>query len=115
MKFHKGFTLLEVLLTIILIVVGFVSLMQALSTGISAGGEDAEFIALHLAQEKMENLRNGSYANVVNGTENPVSGFLGFQRQVSVAESPTGLKSVTVTVSWGSTSNVILVTYISDT
>ena len=114
----KGFTLLEVMLTIILVVVGFVSLMQAFSIGLSAGEEEAEFTALHLAQEKMEDLRNTSYASIVNGTENPVLGFSGFSRTVAVSTAPplpAGLKEVTTTVSWGSTFNVSLVTYISDT
>ncbi len=114
----KGFTLLEVLLTIILVVVGFVALMQAFSVGLSAGDEEAEFVAIHLAQQRMEDLRNRSYANVINGTENPVPGFSGFSRAVTVSTAfplPAGLKEVTITVSWGSPFTVSLVTYISDT
>lgn len=116
MNREKGFTLLEVMLTIILVVVGFVSLMQAFSIGLSAGEEEAEFTAIHLAQERMEDLRNRSYVNVIEETENPVPEFSGFIRTVTVSTAfplPAGLKEVTTTVSWGSTFNVSLVTYIS--
>ena len=51
----KGFTLLEVLLAVILFTVGFTALLQAMSVGLFAGGENEnELVAVNLAQEKIE-------------------------------------------------------------
>lgn len=122
MRTKKGFTLLEVLLTIILITAGFTALMQAFSAGIfTSADNENELIAMNLAQEKMEDLRNRSYANVTNEAKAPVAGFSAFEREVSISTAPplpAGLKQVTTTVSWNAGSgqvSVILVTYISDT
>lgn len=115
---RKGFTLLEVLLTIILMVTGFIVLLQAVSIGLFAGGEnETELVAVNLAQEKMEELRNKSYPDIANETKAVVSGFPAFQREVSVTALQSGLKQVNVTVYWFAKSdelNTSLVTYVSD-
>ena len=114
----KGFTLLEVLLTIILMVTGFVLLLQALATGLFAGGEnETELIAVNLAQEKMEDLRNNNYSNIVNEAKAAVPGFTVFQREVVVTIPQAGLKQAAVNVYWFTKAdelNVSLVTYVSD-
>ncbi len=118
MRNKNGFTLLEVLLTIILMVVGFSFLSQAASQGFSVGTENENvFIASRLAQEKLEMLRNTSYASVANETKAVVSGFTAFQREVVVTTPQTDLKQVTVNVYWYSKANelnVSLVTYVSN-
>ncbi len=114
----RGFTLLEVLLTIILMVTGFVLLLQALATGLFAGGEnETELVTISLAQEKMEELRNKSYSNIANETKATVSGYPAFWREVVVATPQVGLKQVSVNVYWFTKSdelNLSLVTYVSD-
>lgn len=114
----KGFTLLEVLLTIILMVTGFVLLLQALATGLFAGGEnETELIAINLAQEKIEELRNNNYSNIVNETKAAVPGFPVFQREVVVTTPQAGLKEVSVSVYWFTKAdelNASLVTYVSN-
>ncbi len=113
-----GFTLLEVLLTIILMVTGSLFLLQALATGLFAGGEnETELIAVNLAQEKMEELRNNNYANIVNEAKAAVPGFPVFQREVAVTIPQAGLKQATVNVYWFTKAdelNMSLVTYVSD-
>lgn len=113
-----GFTLLEILLTIILMVVGFSFLSQAASQGFFVGTENENvFVASRLAQEKLEMLRNTSYAGVANETKAAVSGFSAFQREVVVTTPQTNLKQVTVSVYWYSKANelnVSLVTYVSN-
>jgi len=114
----SGFTLLEVLLTIILMVTGSVLLLQALATGLFAGGQNEnDLVAINLAQEKMENLRNTAYASIANETKAVVPGFSAFQREVVVTTPQSNLKQVTVNVYWASKGSELsqgLVTYISD-
>lgn len=115
----KGFTLLEVLLAIIIITVGFTILLQAVSTGLFAGGDNENMlVAVNLAQEKMEELRNRDYSNVINETKNTVSGFSVFQREVVTSTIQTGLKQISVNVYWFVKSDELslnLVSYVSDT
>lgn len=116
---EKGFTLLEVLLTIILIAVGFTALLQAFSIGLFSGAENEnELIAMTLAQEKMEDLRNRTYVSIVSEARAAVTGYPSFERQVVVTTPQTGLALITTTVFWaskGSDLSVVLVTYISNT
>ena len=114
----KGFTLFEVLLTIFLLTFGLVALAEAVSVGLAAGGDqENQLVASQLAIEKMEDLRNKSYANVANETKAAVSGFSSFQREVAVTTPQANLKQATVTVYWYHKSdelNTSLVTYISN-
>lgn len=114
----SGFTLLEVLLAIVLISGGFVALLEALSTGLFAGTENEnDLVAINLAQERIDEIRNRSYANIINEAKAVVSGFSAFQRQVVVTTPQTSLKQVNVTVYWYSKSselNTSLVTYVSE-
>ena len=113
----KGFTLLEILLTLVLIVGGFAALSQAVSEGFFAAAENEnDLIAIHLAQEKMEELRNKSYSSIASETKAVVSGFSVFQREVVVTTPQSNLKQVNVIVYWFSKAselNVNLVTYVS--
>ena len=105
---RRGFTLLEVLLTILLVTGGFVVLLQALNTGLFVTSDnESELTALNLAQEKAEDIRNKTFANVVNEAKAAVSGFTNFQRDVVVTTPQSNLKQVTITVYWNSKSTEI--------
>ena len=112
-----GFTLLEVLLAAALLTFGLVFVIGTISTGLFSGAvNEAELVAINLIQEKAEEIRNVSYANVAPGTEAQVDGFTQFQRVVAITQL-TDLKQATVTVSWstkGDQSSLSLVTYVSD-
>lgn len=114
---HKGFALLELLLTILLLTSGLVALFEAMSIGLFAAGDNENsLVALHLAEEKMEEVKNKSYGSVTNEAKALVSGFPVFQREVAVTTPQTNLKQVTVTVYWNTQANelnVSLVTYVS--
>lgn len=114
----NGFTLLEVLITIIIVTVGFTVLLQAVSTGLFAGGDNENMlVAVNLANEKMDELRNRTYSNVINETKAAVSGFPAFSREVVTSVIQTGLKQVSVNVYWFVKSaelNLSLVSYVSD-
>src|SRR3989338_2453542 len=82
----KGFSLLEVLLAVVLMVSGSLVLLRAMTIGLFAGGDNENaLIAITLAQEKMEELRNSSYTNIANETKAAVSGFPAFSREVVVS------------------------------
>ncbi len=130
----QGFTLIEVLIAIILIVSGLVVLMQVMSVAIFADSTlEYRLTALNLANEKLEELKDDGYshANLDPAsspfTEASISGFdfVG-QRQwtvdyvdanLSISVSDTGLKDVTVEVQWtqkGGTQYVAVETLIGD-
>jgi len=133
-KMKQGFTLIEVLIAIILIVSGLVVLMQVMSVAIFADSTlEYRLTALNLANEKLEELKDGGYshANLDPAsslfTEASISGFdFVDQRQWTVdyvdanldsSVSDTGLKDVTVEVQWtqkGGTQSVAVETLIGD-
>lgn len=128
----KGFTLLEMLLAILLFAVGIVALAQALGAGMysstNAGtlpgagtsfvASDAESVdlALNIAQAKMEEIKNMSFAAIVSVAKAAVSGFGSYSQKVDVtlAGNGTDLKQVDVTVYWATRdgeANIKLSTY----
>ena len=117
-----GFSLLEVMLAILLFGTGLVFLLQIVNTGLFVGGQNEDtVIAANLAQEKIEELRNDAYADLVSETPAvAVPGFPAFTREVSVGDSTpaqTGLKEVSVKVNWAAKNSVMtttMVTYVSD-
>ena len=115
---RKGFTLLEVLLAVVLMVTGSVFLLQAIGTGLFSGGvNESELIAFNLAAEKMESLENTAYASIINEAKAVVSGFPLFQRQVAVTTPVTNLKQIDITTYWtvkGTEISTTLVTYSSN-
>jgi hypothetical protein len=115
----RAFTLVELLGAVLLLGVALPPLMIAIRDGtVRQAAQNQRVVARWLAQGKLEEIiadRHSTavgrgYANVLTATytaENPVSGFSGFSRSVTVAErnhtlsaAGTGYKLVTVTVSW---------------
>ena len=123
-KTPGGFSLLELVLAMAFFAIAFPSLMDAYNRGVFADlYVDRGAIAVNLAQERVEELKRGTYASVVPGTvtENPVAGFAPFQRvsQVAVngANPNTTYKTVTVTVTWfmkNVAQTYVLTTYIAN-
>ena len=122
LKTEKGFTLLEVLVAIVLLVVG-VAVLVGLFSNALIGSSDAEntTIAMNLIQGRMEEIRNLGFSNIIPESKADVSGFPEFQREVAIYDpegDPTvnDLKQVTVTVYWtfkGNEVNISAVTYVS--
>lgn len=117
MHSKRGFTLLEVLLAVVLFAASFTGIAWLLGAGISAG-LDAEniWIAVGLAGQRQEVIRNMTYDSVANEAKAAITGFTAFQRQVAVTTPLTDLKQVAVTVYWqfrGQETSIALVTYVS--
>lgn len=114
----RGFTLLEVLLAVVILTVGSVLLLQAINTGLFAGMvNETEFVAVSLAQERMEFIRNTAYASIASEASAAVSGFPAFRREVIVTTPQTNLKQITVNVYYTIKSSELttsLVTYASN-
>lgn len=116
----RGFTLLEVLITLVVITGGMMALLMAFSlvTGASRGAEE-EGIAVNIAAAKMEELYNTSYADLVDSTSDSsamFSGLSGYTVKVTTTK-PEDPARVTVTVSWpakGGTASVELITLKAD-
>ncbi len=103
MKFGKrGFTLFEVLTTIIIFVVVIIALIEVFNVGIFGSGDVENMrIASGIAQARMEALRSASFASVVGSSAAPDANFPNFSVEVTVAPSPTAdPKTVTVKVTW---------------
>ncbi len=119
MRPKKGFTLLETLLSILLFSVGFVFILQIMSTGLFAGGQNEnEIVALYLVQEKIEELKNDSFAAITAETKAAVTGFPAFSRQVDIYVPQTNLDQITVTVYWfarNTETSFTMVAYVSNT
>ena len=99
---RRGFSLLEVLVTIILLVVGVMAVMKALADGmIFDSTVENRTVGVLLAQEEMETQRSLSYASVIAKPKGlDILGFPGYKSQVDVTTLSVGLKQVTVTLFW---------------
>ena len=117
----SAFTLLETVIAVVLFAVGTVAVVEVLHRA-QAGAADGEnvLIATHLAQRRLEELRNTAYASLANETKASIaspSGYSRFSRQVTVTTPYTNLKQIVVTVYWtptGGETSVALQTYRSN-
>lgn len=103
----KGFTLLEVLITVVILVLGVTALYGALSNGMLASADIQNVdLAMNLAQAKMENLRNTAFAGIASSGPTADANFSNFSTTVTV--TGTDPKQIDVSVAWnvqgGSTS-----------
>ena len=102
---EKGFTLVEVLIAVMVLAVAFLAMyqMQAMAVRGNETGNQVT-IATMLAQDKMVEIRNTAYDNVISinfPAENygMVPNYPQFRREVTVTESGR-MKTVRVSVLW---------------
>lgn len=115
----KGFTLLEVLITIVLLTAGIASVLHMISLAMFADSNFEKLtIARYLAQEAMEEIKDAADYDAIDGfagARTSLTGdFADFDREVTVSGDP---KQVDVTVYWtskGTDQTVHLVTLFAD-
>jgi len=97
-RLKKGFTLVEVLISIVIFAVGITGGMAFFlylkEVAVHAGHEK---VAVHLAGSKMEQLRNGT---LTSNTDSVTIGNFIWRRSWSVGSGGTGYNRVDVSVSW---------------
>ena len=104
----KGFTLLEVLVATIIFVVCVVSILWAFNTGMFAYTDIENVdLALNIAQERLENIKDTTFADITSTAPFTHPAFPNFTRQTVVVvteqdpdTSEDLLKRVDVTVTW---------------
>lgn len=113
-----GFSLLEILVALIIFTTGIIAVMRLFSQGmVGSVDEENTGVAVTLARQRLEEMRNLDFdTGVVNEAKAAVSGFPGFQREVTVTEPQTDLKQLVVNTYWTDKSGEVstsLTTYIS--
>jgi len=123
-KGNRGFTLIEALITTMLLSVAFLG-MAAMTMGSIRGLAFSDNLtrATTLAKERIEQIEHADYATVINANYpledyGTIAGYEPFQRVVQITDGPeANMKTVTVTVSWREQSeslkNVFLATIIA--
>ena len=102
----KGFSLLEILITIIILTIGVIALTSAFSSGLlsSADIENVD-LALNIAQAKMEEIKDAGYASLADSGPTQDANFPRFDVTVD-AGVPADPRQVDVVVEWETQSGV---------
>lgn len=107
---EKGFTLVELMVTIVILAVGLLALAQMGVMAIQTNQATSEYaVATRLATNQINALKNKNYPdlaagtfqdpkNLLDGNEN--TGGIFSRSWVIAAGTTTGTKKITVTVSW---------------
>lgn len=118
----RAFTLLEILISLIILATGVIAITWAFSSGILASSDVENVdLALNVAQAKMEELKNVSFASLADSgptaadpdSDSPLNKF---NVSVNVAEGQNPMQ-IDVTVAWavkGGTTSITLTTLIAD-
>ncbi|MGB3083026.1 MAG: prepilin-type N-terminal cleavage/methylation domain-containing protein [Candidatus Omnitrophota bacterium] len=113
----KGFTLIEVLITIVVITVGIIALSEAFNKGqLTLSDVESVRIAMNIAQEKMEEVSNTSFGSLADSGPAADADFPDFSVEVDVAGGQNPMQ-VDVTVTWqarGGQASTTLTTLVSD-
>ncbi len=112
-----GFTLIEILITIVIITVGIIALSEAFNKG-QLVLSDIENVrtAMNIAQEKMEEVSNTFFGSLSDSGPAADPDFPSFNVTVDVAEGQNPMQ-VDVTVAWqakGGQASATLATLVSD-
>lgn len=115
-RFLTGFTLIETIVALAILSLIFLEMAQIIKLGYGAGLKSKKYVtACNLAREKLE--EKSSWLPTTESRA-AVSGFSGFEREVTVsnhATYPATLKQILVTIYWDSgAKNVSFVTFKSD-
>ena len=91
------------MITLVIIVIVFFPLIQMLSRGLLVSSETKNTsIALSLARDKLEKIKNLDFASIEPETKSAVPDFSNFERAVTVNSLHSKLKDTEVKVYWQS-------------
>ena len=116
----KGVTLIELVIALALFTAGSTSLIHVMSMGMFADSNlEQHIVAVNLANEKMEEIKNTAFASIASGSETGSAiGFSTFDnRIVTVTNTQSDLKDVKVEVQWtqkGGQQSVAVQTYVAN-
>jgi len=112
-----GFSLLEVLITIIIFTIGVIAIAQALSSGLFASTDIENVdLALNIAQAKMEEIKDTSFASLADSGPTTDPNFSNFNVTVNVAEGQDPMQ-IDTTVAWnvkGGQTSIVLTTLVAN-
>jgi type IV pilus assembly protein PilV len=115
---EEGFTLIEIMIALVIMSIGLTALAAVQISAIRGNAFSKRMTtAVSIADGKMEQIKNGSYASIISESATQVTqSNMNFTRQVTVTNnSPlANTKTVNVTVSWseGSKSHTVPITTI---
>ena len=102
---NRGFTLIEVLVAICILVIGMLAVLSALVTTMEQNLNNLSMDeAVRIAEETMNGLRNSSFVTLMTGNSAVTRNFRNFTRTFNVVWTVTNLsassKTIQVVVSW---------------
>ena len=114
---ERGFTLLEILITIIILTVGVIALTSAFSSGLLAS-TDVENVdlALNIGQAKKEEIKDTAFASLADSGPTVDANFSNFNVTVDVSEGDDPMQA-DVTVAWnakGGQASITLTTLVAN-
>jgi Tfp pilus assembly protein PilV len=125
-KNTEGITLIEILITTVLLSVAFLGL-GAMTVGSMRGlaFSDHMTTGITLAKERIERIEHANYDTVIKANYplepyGSIAGYTAFQRGVDIVDDTpeANMKTVTVTVSWretaGGTKDVVVSTIVAE-
>lgn len=103
-KRKEGFSLIEVMIAMAVLMVGLLAVVGLFGTGFQAlQVGDHRTVAAQMAQNKMEELRQSNPAQIINGQDSQQGMIRSWAAQPS--EKDPGLWIVSVNVTWRNTQN----------
>jgi type IV pilus assembly protein PilV len=94
---NRGFTLIEIIIAIFILVVALTGLAGVASTVINGNAFSKEITtATTLAQEKIEELKNTNYQNLADGSDTQSI----YTRTWTITQTATHMKTMEVVVQW---------------
>lgn len=100
---ESGFTLIEVLVSIAILMIVGAFLFDSLSFSYGSNTTSKEItVASNLAHEELERVKSLTWNEIMSNSRATVASYTGYERQVDVINQSTTppLKRVTVTVYW---------------
>jgi len=102
---NRGFTLIEVLVAICILVIGMLAVLSALVTTMEQNLNNLSMDeAVRIAEETMNGLRNSSFVTLMTGNSAVTRNFRNFTRTFNVVWTVTNLsassRTIQVVVSW---------------